>query len=370
MKYKGAQESAAHKRLKGLIERSLRADPRFEDILVETTWHGTRDQARLRRPDVQARYGQQRLAFEAQLTTTFLDVVVGRKEFYRAEGALLVWILPYFYPSYRQLTVDDLLFNNNANVLVIDNETSAISEALHRFTMRCNYRRPILLDGSVATSWDSRLVAWDDVQIDMHKQRVFAFDCESEEKAMLERQTDFVRETKQAADDQLRSDLFDVCRASYSLDGQEMWADLQCQLADRIAASEVYRGDDFLRSAIWSLLSAREGRPIGYKFKKLIEVAHNTFEHFPSLLIPFGHMLKAHEHSQILDDLDQQQKWAAKIKRLRIGVRQGDPVYSLDSGLVPILSFLFPEIAESLRRGPTRTLSEAESAAHDYQVGR
>ena len=81
-------------------------------------------------------------------------------------------------------------------------------------------------------------------------------------------------------------------------------------------------------------------------------------------------MLKAHEHSQILDDQDQQQKWAAKIKRLRIGVRQGDPVYSLDSGLVPILSFLFPEIAESLRRGPTRTLSEAESAAHDYQVGR
>lgn len=62
----------------------------------------------------------------------------------------------------------------------------------------------------------------------------------------------------------------------------------------------------------------------------LIEVAHNIVEHFPSLLIPFGHMLKAHEHSQILDDQDRQQKWAAKIERLRIAVKQGDSVYRLD----------------------------------------
>jgi len=123
-----------------------------------------------------------------------LDVVVGRKEFYRAEGALLVWILPYFYPSYRQLTVDDLLFNNNANVLVIDNETSAISEALHRFTMRCNYRRPILLDGA----WRRRGIAGSllgTMSKSICTSRGFSLRLRSEEKAMLERQTDFVRET-------------------------------------------------------------------------------------------------------------------------------------------------------------------------------
>ncbi|HQR91416.1 MAG TPA: hypothetical protein PLH31_19515, partial [Caulobacter sp.] len=63
---------------------------------------------------------------EAQLTTTFLDVVIGRKTFYRAEGGLLVWVLPHFDPAYRQLTVDDLLFNNNADVLILDRESRSL----------------------------------------------------------------------------------------------------------------------------------------------------------------------------------------------------------------------------------------------------
>lgn len=71
MKYKGAQESEPHRRLKRLIERSLRADPRFEEVQVETTWRGQRDPAVLRRPDIQATLGGLRIAFEAQLTTTF-----------------------------------------------------------------------------------------------------------------------------------------------------------------------------------------------------------------------------------------------------------------------------------------------------------
>ena len=69
---------------------------------------------------MQARRADFRIAFEVQLTTTFLDVVIGRKTFYRNQGALLVWVLAYFDPGYRQLTVDGVLFNNNANVFVID----------------------------------------------------------------------------------------------------------------------------------------------------------------------------------------------------------------------------------------------------------
>lgn len=126
MKYKGAQESEAHRRLKALIERSLVADPRFQGVLAEKVWRGQRDPASLRRPDIQARLDDLRIAFEAQLTTTFLDVVIGRKTFYRAEGGLLVWVLPHFDPAYRQLTVDDLLFNNNADVLILDRESRSL----------------------------------------------------------------------------------------------------------------------------------------------------------------------------------------------------------------------------------------------------
>ncbi len=66
MKYHGAQESDAHRRMKVLLERSLRADPRASDIHQEKTWRAAGRPTSYRRPDVQALYDGVRLAFEAQ----------------------------------------------------------------------------------------------------------------------------------------------------------------------------------------------------------------------------------------------------------------------------------------------------------------
>ena len=89
--------------------RSLSADPRFKEVVQEKTWKASEGLTGLRRPDVSARTNTGRLAFEVQLSTTFMDVVLSRKEFYRAEGAALVWVLPFFHPSYRRMTDDDIL---------------------------------------------------------------------------------------------------------------------------------------------------------------------------------------------------------------------------------------------------------------------
>jgi len=82
--YQGMREGAAHKRLKGLIERSVRADPLFDDVKIEWTWRAARDPKQRRKPDVSAIYRTfGRIAFEAQISRTFLDVVVARRDFYR-----------------------------------------------------------------------------------------------------------------------------------------------------------------------------------------------------------------------------------------------------------------------------------------------
>ncbi|MDH8399264.1 hypothetical protein QIG82_27740, partial [Klebsiella pneumoniae] len=72
-----------------LIERSLSADVSFapESIVQETRWRATSDPKTWRQPDVQAAREGQRFAFEVQLSTTFLGVVVERRIFYREEGA-------------------------------------------------------------------------------------------------------------------------------------------------------------------------------------------------------------------------------------------------------------------------------------------
>jgi hypothetical protein len=103
MKYLGARESDAHKRMKGLLARSLNGDAAMTDVRIEETWRSESNPSAYKRPDVQARFGDIRLALEVQLSTTFLDVVVSRREFYRDDKAMLLWVMQRFSPDYRRL---------------------------------------------------------------------------------------------------------------------------------------------------------------------------------------------------------------------------------------------------------------------------
>jgi len=54
MKYQGARESDAHRRIKALVARGLDADPRIMDVRAEKVWQSMRDPDAWRKPDVQA----------------------------------------------------------------------------------------------------------------------------------------------------------------------------------------------------------------------------------------------------------------------------------------------------------------------------
>ena len=153
-KYHGQRESAAHKDIKALIERSLAADPTFHTIRQERQWRSVLDPRSRRQPDVQAVSSSLgRIAFEAQLSTTFLNVVVERRAFYRQEGALLVWVLGDFVGERRRLMIDDLLFSNNSNVFVVDEESTRVSEERNAFHLRCFFRCPVRNGITIVDQW-------------------------------------------------------------------------------------------------------------------------------------------------------------------------------------------------------------------------
>jgi hypothetical protein len=353
MKYKGAQESEAHRRLKRLVERSLRADSRFDGVQVETTWRGQRDPTLLRRPDIQAKLGPLRIAFEAQLTTTFLDVVIGRKTFYRSEGGILVWVLPYFDPAYRQLTVDDLLFNNNANVLVVDRESTEASELAGRLMIRCAFRRPIVEDGIIGTSWESQLVAWDDFTIDMTGQRIFAFDSEGAEQRLIGDRVAALAAARDLRHQELRDLLIAVVVARDAIGDwrtrSKDWNELKRNFLslDLVLPGE-HEIDQRFRNIACGVLSAFSGKPMGFGFDKLIQVAHHLADNYPEGLIPFGHALRLSGHSEILTSQDKAGRWSSKAANHRIAVRIGDPSYRLSNELLKLTRFLFPALAQIL----------------------
>jgi hypothetical protein len=368
MKYQGARESDAHRRIKALIARSLDADSRMSDVHAEKTWRSVKDPAAYRRPDVSAQFKEVRLAFEAQLSTTFLDVVVRRREFYRSEGAVLIWILPRFDPNDRRIMEDDILFMNNSNVLVVNEATTAASEAARRCFFLCFYREPYI-DGVVQREcWRERRVALDELTLDAKDQTAYWFDFDAAEKTAETRCAEIAR-ARQAAfelqlqlkQDGLREDVFAFWSRNGGWDDcdddqDEQWTALRRRLAaSGVEAPDHHKhaGGEF-RTAVSALLSAKEGKPVGFAYNKLIEVAHCLAGSHRQLLLPFGWALNAYGTQAIVNEQDRTNKWKEKTHRIRVAIENDEPEYKTETTWSDVLQFLFPPIAEKISRAMPR----------------
>ncbi len=363
MKYRGAQESDAHLRTKELLVRSLAADPGFSDVRVEATWRASEGLIGLRRPDVSARRGDLRTAFEVQLSTTFLDVVLGRKRFYRDDGAALVWVLPSFDPTYRRMTTDDILFGNNSNIIVVDEATVAASIAASQLIVRVWHRQPRIEGEHIVDDWVERLVAWSDLLIDVDRQTVCAFDFAAAESAAiselgrLREQQKAEREAKwradaEAAEGDLRAEIFEwALGEDYVGDPvayHRRWAELNYDLV-AYGAHLLGPATD-LRVPIRMVKvieTATTGKPVGFRYDTLVEVAHHLFHQRPELLKGFGFLLRAYGHHHLLAEQDSSRKWAGKVAANREAMRR-DPRFQLAEDEQRLFDFL----SEGLCRKP------------------
>jgi hypothetical protein len=345
-KYHGLRESEAHKRIKGLIERSLRADPDFvtESILIEKRWTAA-DATLWRQPDVQARSAISRFAFEAQLSTTFLDVVVARRLFYRAEGTALVWVLGHFDPEYRRMTTDDLLFSNNSNVFLVDDQTATISETRKRFHLWCHFRRPFLDGDTVRARWTKELVCFHDLVSEPDRQRIYYFDFEGEEKRL-----------KSEIDQTLRDGFAAFWLESMTPHFNETpenvarWEEYKILFSSRgIPLPNYPSGDASFRSLMHGVLSAVKGVPVGWQFDTLIQVAHQLAQAHPENLLAFGHALKRTGHDRLIKSQDATGRWDRKRQAFAPRLKARDPKYMPNPDWLPAMSFLFPEIGTSVQ---------------------
>jgi hypothetical protein len=346
-KYGGLCESEAHKRIKRLIEQSLRADPAFvtESILTEKRWSASDDPNVWRQPDVQAKSAAGRFAFEAQLSTTFLDVVVARRLFYQEEGATLVWVLGSFDPEYRRMTTDDLLFSNNSNVFVIDDETAQVSEERKQFHLRCHYRQPFLEGETIRERWENALVSFHELTTDRERQRIYLFDYEREEKRL-----------KEALDQMLRDDFISFWLRAMSPhfegtpDNMASWMLLRERFDVRgVPLPDHPSFDSGFRSLVHGVLSAMHGKPVGWQFNKLVEVAHFLAQGHPESLLVFGFALKLSGHDALLKSQDTSGKWRRKREELRPRLERRDPEYMPNPNWLRTLLFLFPEVGAAVR---------------------
>lgn len=337
-KYNGAKESQAHLRLKEIIATSLRRDPGFTNVQVESVWKG-QDRVAWRKPDVQAVYNGIRVAFEIQLSTTFLRVIAERRNFYLQEGGLLVWIFNACTVDRPRLTQDDVFYNNNRNLFLASEETLAASQQASKLVLDCRWAALSLNGEELSTEGDGRFVAFDELILDRERQRVFLYDFDLQAAELL----------KQTPSQRLRDEFesFWLNSSGGAVYEEADWHRFRTRFLRQGVELPRYPSQDGLQPLLRALYSAKHGKPIGWSYQSFIEVAHRVVGGYPQLLRLFRRALLKYRRGNQLEQEDHTGKWRIKVEKYKQEMRDNNPLYEPDRRHWPLVVFLFPELDSS-----------------------
>jgi len=164
----------------------LVADKTCGEPQVEKVWRGMpiAERASWRKPDVQVERAGQRLAFEVQLSTTFLTEIVGRREFYRANGGAIIWVFEGFDPAQTRTAEEDIFYLNNLNAFVVNDDTLRRSKEAKRMALDCWYAVPHRKGRLIANEWVMEKIFLDQLTIDPDRQLVFFHDYQSRRESL------------------------------------------------------------------------------------------------------------------------------------------------------------------------------------------
>lgn len=345
MKYNAAKESKAHLRLKGIIRDSLLADEQCSEPLVEKVWRSmpTADRAQWRKPDVQVERAGQRLAFEVQLSTTFLTEIVGRREFYRANEGAIIWIFQHFHPTETRTAEEDIFYLNNLNVFIVNEATLERSREARRMALDCWHAIPHLRGRTVINEWVLEEVFLDQLIVDQDGQQVFFYDYLAH-RTELEASLDLKH---------LRLAFYNFWLKHSTSDSPEAgaaWDELRDRM--RIAVPHIPLPKSFhhgkFRGAVSIILSARYGWPVGYRLPRLINVTNTAFESYKAYLLAFGWTLKAFNRDELLKEQDTKGTWGKRTRIIRDAFLNYDEAYRQDRSYNLLFAFLVPEIKDKL----------------------
>lgn len=93
IKYNGAKESPLHRDMKTALAALLEWDSAVTgEVQVEQTFFHQDQGKQWRRPDIACTWNDLQLVMEIQISSDFVEVIVGRENFYREQQVFILWV--------------------------------------------------------------------------------------------------------------------------------------------------------------------------------------------------------------------------------------------------------------------------------------
>ena len=280
MKYNGVKESPIHIKLKNAIADIIRKDDRFSDIRVDEVFKSQGLSKEWKKPDVSAAFNNDKIVFEVQLSTTFLSVIVQRETFYRGNSTYIMWLFNEFNTDTetQKFTEKDIIYSNNNNAFVLNDETIALSADTEKFMLFCYYQKPLISEsGKVSYRWEKELISFDDIKFDAEARKVYFYDSRAEKNKLLQ-------ELSAKFNEEFETFWFSRHQLSYE-DRRDQLADYTDRFSQKGINfnphdEKLHKILDALYTLKYdTLYTLKPPRMIGYDFKNYISLANTILEY-------------------------------------------------------------------------------------------
>lgn len=384
-KFAHCKEGAAHKQVKAWLMESMRADPAFSEIDPEKRWKDVSG-IRWRQPDVQCVWNGQRIAFEAQLSTTFLHVITERMQFYERNQGRLLWLFRDLDPDDFKLSEDDIFFSNNRNGFRVSQDTVALSKERGRFALECVWQEPADRDGCVIDEVRREIVFFDQLTFDVSANgvpRTYFFNYESAIRALQQKRRQEQKAAKQlvrskelervGAQDQALRDELEALFAAFRSDWEKSnhrWRPLQVKFRRRgyLLPDRIYDADGpfYLLMAAYS---AKRGEVVASKLVNFVSLANNLFDRHKEALWVFSVMMKHYDRAKEMRAHGDMTKWMQRRDIYQRAWVNRAADFAPNRRFDDLLRFLFPDAPEELWRDPIDILAPNPKEARDGMSG-
>jgi len=323
------RESPLHIAMKVSIARQLAADDRFSDVKIEARINGSSDQlGRWRRPDVSASLNGQKIAFEAQLSTTPLKDMQARRRFYAAEKTCLIWIMPNFDTNLRVTNLDDVIVQQDFTALSMTEET--IAHSLRAGKLHFNAHR-----WHEVQNWTLQLTDIEDLSFHPDEGRVsYPIDYESEE----------------GPKDELAERLAGIFLEDPSQQDMQTWDEFRFRILRDNGQRFGGMPSKSLIKFVRAVLLATTGEVIGWAVDDLHYAAARLFETDWPTLMTFLVLLE--DQGMALDEnVDEPRGLKSDLQLLRSKWPGGPRTFTTSSPSdLAAVKWLFPEISRAYAR--------------------
>ncbi len=367
IKYNGAKESILHFELKNLIANNLENNKKtnkgIEEIYVEKVVKNERISKEWKKPDILTIYKSLKVAFELQLSTTFLSVIVSRQEFYIKNQIFLVWIFDNFKikDAERKFTQSDVFYSNNQNGFELDEIAKQKSSQMKDLVLHCYYKKPIIRKNKIEYEWNDEYVTLNDLIFDKKNFKIFYFDVK-QEKIKLQNQLNEINNShKTKLLHILNYDSNLITSDYYKMDKiTELFKDgYKLKKADKKYIKLKYENslkklyisykDDFMliiwtvflskmknkeqierllnlsiNSTAFHLIAIKFGKVVNYKFDNLIRQLHFAMDNRKQYIKLFLTAIKCYSKEKLIKKLDKTGKFKNKMEKYLQNIPEQD----------------------------------------------